>query len=239
MLIATRCQPLAQAEMNKTLITIILFPLLIFVCFWGHEIYQFGNGVIQDAKDGKNKTDTIVNSHIANLNYQEGITGDNLILTETNLGSIDLNSLNGSNIDSIIKSNYKSFQIKKEIGQQDGPNFKLYNVRIQNEDFFFISMDTFDSLLVQDIWTNNPKIKDKYGVHVSSSIQDVIQQRENLQFHSDLHYNIYASTNGSKISYRLSGNFKSLNDSLLINKDYSVNKNQITEMEVEYIIWKK
>ncbi len=56
-----------------------------------------------------------------------------------------------------------------------------------------VSMDSYNSFLVQGIWTKNPKIKDEYGLFVGVSIDSALTNRPNLNFDSDFHYNIYVS----------------------------------------------
>lgn len=93
------------------------------------------------------------------------------------------------------------------------------------------------TLILED--HNTLKINGKYGLFVGISIDSALTNRPNLNFHSDLHYNIYASVINSKIQYRLNGEFKSLNDSSFVAEDYSVEQWQIEGMKIEYLIWKK
>ncbi|MGB1284795.1 MAG: hypothetical protein ACPG44_10100, partial [Polaribacter sp.] len=77
------------------------------------------------------------------------------------------------------------------------------------------------------------------GAFVGITIDSILTKRTDINFHSDLHYNIYASAKNSKIQYRLNGDFKSLNDSSFVAEDYKVEKWQIEGMKVEYLIWRK
>jgi hypothetical protein len=108
-----------------------------------------------------------------------------------------------------------------------------------NEEIFFVAMDSYDTTLVQEVWTKNPKIKDEYGVSVGLSIDSGILKSPNLKFHSDLHYNIYGTVKGSKIEYRLIGDFKILSDTSFVADDLSVKKWQVENMTIEYLIWRK
>uniref|UniRef100_UPI00260DC5A3 hypothetical protein n=1 Tax=uncultured Aquimarina sp. TaxID=575652 RepID=UPI00260DC5A3 len=143
------------------------------------------------------------------------------------------------NIKRELELTFPKFKVQKEIGQQDGPNFNLYEVTYLNEQIFFVSMDSYDSNIVQDLSTKHVKIKDEYDVSIGLTVDSLIINRPNLSFRADLHYNIYASQKNSKIEYRLKGNLKTLNDSLITADDYSVKKWQIEGMTVEYLIWRK
>lgn len=162
-----------------------------------------------------------------------------ILLTETKLGDLELDKLNENNILPGIKSKFPDFLITKTVGQQDGPDFNLYQVSHYEQEIFFISMDSYDTTLVQDFWTNNKIIKDEYGITVGQKIEFALEKRPTLKLHSDLHQNIYATEKNSKIEYRLTGNFKTLNDTTFFADDYSVERWQTEGMEIEYLIWRK
>jgi hypothetical protein len=226
--------------MKKPLLIILTISILGFLGYWGIEMYQFAEGAKQDAQRLKKFEEQNTSGEL--IINQESIESKDLkeiLLTETKLGNTNLNELDGTNIKQNLELGFPSFEIKEEIGQQDGPDFRLYQVQYMNEDVFFISMDSYDSMLVQDIWTKNQKIKDEYGSFVGIAIDSILTKRPEINFHSDLHYNIYASAKNSKIEYRLNGDFKSLNDSSFVTEDFKVKKWQIEGMKVEYLIWRK
>ena len=131
-----------------------------------------------------------------------------ILLTETKLGDLELDMLKENNILTGIKSRFPDFQITKTVGQQDGPDLNLYQVFYYGQEIFFISMDSYDTTLVQDFWTNNKIIQDEYGITVGQKIESALEKRPNLKFHSDLHQNIYATEKNSKIEYRLTGDLR-------------------------------
>ena len=226
--------------MKKPLLIILTITILGFLGYWGIEMFQFGEGVKEDTERiEKFKEQNPTEDLIINKESIESKELKEILLTETKLGNTNLNELDGINIKQKLKLGFPAFKIKEEIGQQDGPDFKLYQSKYLNEEIFFVSMDSYDSLIVQDIWTKNPKIKDEYGLFVGVTIDSALTNRPDLNFHSDLHYNIYASVKNSKIQYQLNGEFKSLNDSSFVAEDYSVEKWQIEGMKIEYLIWKK
>jgi hypothetical protein len=110
-----------------------------------------------------------------------------ILLTETKLGDLEINKLNENNILTSIKSKFPDLQITKTVGQQDGPDFNLYQVTHYEQEIFFISMDSYDTTLVQDLWTNNKIIKDEYGITVGQKIESALEKRPTLKLHSDLH----------------------------------------------------
>jgi hypothetical protein len=97
-------------------------------------------------------------------------------------------------------------------------------------------MDSYDSTFIQELWTNNKNIQDEYGNTFGQKIAAALEKRPTLQLHSDLQHNIYAIEENSKIKYRLTGNFRTLNDSTFFAEDYSLEKWQAEGMEIEYLI---
>jgi len=226
--------------MKKTLLIFLAISTLGFLGYWGIEMDAFAEDVKQDAQRlEKFKEQNGSKGLISNEESIESKDLKEILLTETKLGYTNLNELDGNNIKKNLELGFPGFEIIKEVGQQDGPDFILYQVNYMNEEIFFISMDSYDTTLVQDIWTKNSKIKDEYGAKVGAYIDSVLIKRPELKFHADLHYNIYASKENSKILYRLAGDFKSLSDSSFVSEDYSVEKWQIEGMVVEYLIWRK
>lgn len=183
-----------------------------------------------------NSSDTEIHASNLGMNTEE-LT--RIVLTETKLGALELNKLTENNILTKIKSAFPDFQITKTVGQQDGPDFNLYQVTQNKSEIFFISMDSYDTLVVQELWTNNQIIQDEYGIDVGQKIEYALEKRPALKFHSDLHQNIYATAQNSKIEYRLTGHFKTLNDTTFFADDYSVEKWQTEGMEIDYLIWRK
>ena len=183
-----------------------------------------------------NSRDTKTKESSLEINKEEM---SEILLTETKLGDLELNKLTEKNMLTEIKSAFPDFKITKTVGQQDGPDYNLYQITQSKQEIFFVSMDSYDTLVVQDLWTNNKIIQDEYGVTVGQKVESALEKRPTLKFHSDLHQNIYATEKNSKIEYRLTGNFKTLNDTTFFAADYSVEKWQTEEMEIEYLIWRK
>lgn len=175
----------------------------------------------------------IDSSEVKEINLTE------ILLTEKRLGALELENLKEKNILTEIHSKFADFQVIKKVGQQDGPDYNYYEVTHLGQEIFIISMDAYDTSIVQDLWTNNKLIKDEYGITVGQKIDNALKNRPTLKFHSDLHYNIYATDKNSKIEYRLTGDFKPLSDTAFVTKDYLVEKWQTTGMTIEYLIWRK
>jgi len=227
--------------MKKPLLFIIGIISFVFITYWIATIFQFTKGVKEDAKKHKEFIEKH-NSGVLILNDTTLIESKNLknvLLSESKLGYLELDQLTGNNIIENIELKFPGFKINKKIGRQDGPSFILYQGIYMDELIFFISMDSENPDLIKDISTENDKIIDEYGVFVGMKSDSIQKLRPNLNFHSDLHQNIYASINDSKIEYRLKGKIKNLNDSLAVSKNLELEKWQVEEMEVEYIVWKK
>ena len=240
--------------MNIRMFTEKMWPTYIFFISIGIGIFFFGINKFTKRLPNYRIWQVIIgispiaiffiHSQIYNNNIQTKITtektiANKILLTESKLGNLNLMDLKDENIEEKIKSAFPDFQLIKSIGQQDGPDFNLYKINHLKQDIFLIWMDSYDSNVVQEILTKNKIIKDEYGMFVGQSIDSVLIKRPELNFHSDLHYNIYATEKSSNIAYRLTGNFKSLNETEFVSADYSVEKWQIKGMTIEYLIWRK
>lgn len=177
------------------------------------------------------------------LGFQPTINKTDLIkvvLTETHFGNLDLSHLNNEYIRSKVKSAFPDYSLTKKTGKKDGPDFDFYLISNENsKNIFFISIDGYESTTVKTVWTKIQEIKDKYEVQVHQTTEELLKKRPNLRFHSDFHYNIYASEKGSKIENGLLGDFKAINDTTFVSDDYSVEKWQVEKMYVELIQWRK
>lgn len=162
-----------------------------------------------------------------------------ILLTESELGEMDLKKLSQSNLIEEINTHFPGFLISKTIGQQDGPNFDLYLVTQKEQEVISIAMKHDEDSVVDYLVFESNMIEDMYGVSVGSNIEHAIKNRPNLVFYTDLHFNVYASSEGSRIQYRLKGDLKLLNDSTLVAEDFSVAQWQVEKMEIEYLIWRE
>jgi hypothetical protein len=162
-----------------------------------------------------------------------------ILLTESELGKMELDKLSKVNLIGEVNTHFPQFQVSKELGQQDGPNFDLYEITEKKERIFFIAMKYDNESLVDYLTIESRMIEDVYGLRVGSTTSQILKNRPDLEFFADLHFNVYAASKGSRIQYRLKGDLLSLNDSTFVAEDFSVSEWQVEAMEIEYLIWRK
>ena len=167
------------------------------------------------------------------------IQSSELNLTESRLGRLDLSTLNGINLIDKLNEVFPENTIERKIGRQDGPDFIYYEVKNDSQELFSIHLDPYDTSKVQEIWIKTSKVSDEFGISTGSSLNEIETQRPDIRYHVDLHYNVYGCVPSSNIKYRLTVGFKQLNDSLLVESDYSLQRWQLESNLVEYIIWSK
>ena len=161
------------------------------------------------------------------------------ILTERSLGSIDLTRLDSANIHQELRRAFPYCSLESGLAQQDGPDFILYEVKLEGESIVFVSMDTDASNEVREVAVQTAGILDQYGVFPSCEVSHLITERPDVKFHVDLHSNIYAKVPGSRIGYRLAGPVLPLNDSMMTRADFGVERWQVGGMKVGFLIWIK
>src|SRR5690554_1267853 len=97
------CKPLPHIKMTRY--SIILLTLIFFSCKQTNS---------SDKKTQESSLET----------NKEEMT--EILLTETKLGDLELNKLTENNMLTEIKSAFPDFKVTKTVGQQDGPDFNLY-----------------------------------------------------------------------------------------------------------------
>jgi len=161
-----------------------------------------------------------------------------ILLTETKLGNLDIGILSDENMVTEIKRAFPDFQVEKARGQQDGPDYNYFEATHLGEEVFLIAMNWEDTTQIEHLRTENKMIKDQYGLSVGQTVEHALMKRPDLKFHADLHYNVFATAANSRIEYHLTGDLKLVNDSVFVASDYSVEKWQIEEMQIAFLIWR-
>lgn len=166
-------------------------------------------------------------------------TNESLVITEQYIGGVNLQSINGNNIEEILMANFPNATIKKEIGKHDGPDFDLFSVQEGNRKLFEVFMDFNNPKNVWMIRVSNTDFTDEFNVSVGTTVKELMALRSGLKFNADLHANVYASCENSPISYKLKGDFKSNEDGSFADENFYMTTDQVSEMTVESIIWTK
>lgn len=159
-----------------------------------------------------------------------------LVLSENSLGAINLASLRNPGLKEALQS-ASSLDVREESGRRDGPDYTLYEVSDAGSTLMRVVMDWEDASQVERIWVVSRDVVDQYGVRIGMAVEEVAAKRAGLQFHADLQYQIYASVEGSRISYLLEGALTMLNEDELVAPDYSVEPWQVEGMTVSQLIW--
>lgn len=161
------------------------------------------------------------------------------VLTERSLGAIDLTRLDPGNIQLELLRTFPYCAVEKGIGEQDGPDFLLYEVQHEGESIVFVSMDHGALNGLREVAIQTPSIRDEYGIRTTCEVADLLNKRPEVSFHADLHSNVYATVPGSRIGYRMAGPVSALNDSVLTRADFSLERWQVGRMKVGFLIWSK
>ncbi|MDB5258699.1 MAG: hypothetical protein JWM14_3394 [Chitinophagaceae bacterium] len=161
-----------------------------------------------------------------------------LILYEDSLNSIGL-PLEKQEMLGLLKERLKPYTVKKEIGQQDGPDFPLYSVIKNKEELLFFAMNSEDTLHLDELYIKSPLVTDIYGLRVGDDYDSIIKKRKrNFKQYTNHHHHTYLYQDNSNISYEISGNG---NESLPGDED--LENIQFTEAvlknwKIEYVIWR-
>lgn len=159
-----------------------------------------------------------------------------IILKENEVAGLKL-PFEERDIRSGISQAFKNYDVKKIIGQQDGPDFIYYSV-LDNfgKEIYSFNMDFENELKLDKILTESEKVRDQYGLSIGDTYAKIKQLRG---------YNIKHSTSpvemmetvayydNSNIIYEINGDYKDVNGTGE-EKDSQVNDT----WKIKYIVWK-
>ncbi len=124
---------------------------------------------------------------------------NSLVLKEDALGDFELKK--GMSLEtSTLTNHFSNTEIKKEVGQQDGPDYFYYTM---DKDVTFSTPDTENNVLSHISIKGNSEITDVYGIGIGNTLTDIKSKRSNIKIMTD-HFHIYLHKEGSKISYEMS-----------------------------------
>lgn len=181
----------------------------------------------------KNDLETENTSNSVDTNSEES---KSIIIYENRLKEISLPFPRQEMLEQLKKS-FKSFEIVKELGQQDGPDFPLYSLKKKETEICFFSMDSDDTLKLNEIIIKEPLIKDEYGLKVGDGYQKIRQLRSGeIKTYTDHHQHTYAYIDASNILYEISNTDFDADTVELENPKFT--EAQLENWTIEYIIWR-
>ena len=150
-----------------------------------------------------------------------------LVLDENSLGDFKISKETLLSEEKLQKA-FPNYKVTKKIGQQDGPNFNLYEL---GSDAMLMTQKTSTNNLFKIWCDHNSKIVDEYGVAVETSFEELIKKRPNLK-HTTEQFKTYLYQENSNICYQI----QLLNYNSPDKKEYSIE--EIKDSKVIAIIWK-
>jgi len=179
------------------------------------------------------------NSNITN-NSESSKKENKMILSEDSLGIIRIPISLDSLLDK-LKENYPIYQVSKEIGQQDGPNYPYINIADEyNTSLGYINYDGDKPDKLNDIHIVSSDITDEYGITVGMDYDDIIKLRGNhFSNQFDYHHHVYLYDTTSNIFYEITGDFQITAEMLENIEDMVLNEQQLRKCTVTRIIWRK
>ena len=163
-------------------------------------------------------------------------TYEPLVLKENGLNNIAL-PFKRKDMLSTLSKLFADFQVTKEMGQQDGPDFPLYSVKDQETELVFFGMDWEDTLKLDRIYIKVPLIIDEYGLKVGDNYQDIKALRQDsIKTFTDYHQHTYVYSDSSNIFYEIWGQATIPDTADFENLHFT--EEQIKDWKIEYVIWR-
>lgn len=155
---------------------------------------------ISIACKGKKDKDSITKDEPTLTEEIEVIKTTNpMVLKEDSLNDISLKKGMALEI-AILEKYFPNAKIKKEVGQQDGPDYVFYTI---DKDVVFSTSNTQSSVLSHIAIKGNSRISDAYGIEVGYTFDDIKAKRPDIKIVTE-HFHIYLYEKGSNISYEMS-----------------------------------
>lgn len=161
------------------------------------------------------------------------------ILSESGIVGFNVEIKDFSSLEENLLELQKQLSFQKETLIEGGPEFTFATISQSDNVIFKIISDYENLNFIYQIFTESPQVIDIYGVYVGMSLEEAIEKRENMEYHADEHLNVFGIVKNSQIGYQLKGTMNSLDaeNDQYVAEDYSVEREQLTEMVIEKIIW--
>lgn len=164
-------------------------------------------------------------------------TVDTIRIGETNIQGINL-PLARKDLINELRLAFKNYIVTKEIGQQDGPDFPLYSIKIDKNEVLFFAMDSEDTLKLNEIFIKSPTVIDQYGLKIGDSYQEIKEKRKGtIKSYTDYHQHTYVYLDSSNILYEIFGNI-TLPDTVDFD-NLHFTEDQIKDWTIQHLIWRE
>jgi len=193
------------------------------------------------AKTGDGTQSEVADTLALEVTDQEAITPivdpDTLVLYESRLSSLDLPFPRKEMLDD-LKKVFGKYIVTKAMGEQDGPNYLYYGVTDKGGSAVcYFAMDPEDSLTLEVFSTEQPFIKDQYGLKVGDGYKKIKALRKGVKTSTDLHQHTYAYFEDSNVRYEIFGDVTIPDTADFDNLHFT--EDQIKDWTIERLIWMK
>lgn len=159
-----------------------------------------------------------------------------MVLTENSIGEIGLPFDKSVTVKSLQKA-FPNFEISKEIGEQDGPDFPLYDVKNDDATVLFFAMNPESTNELDYVLIKSPIVQDKYGLRVGDSYQKIKELRGQVEHYTDYHQHTYVYATNSNIRYEINGDVTLSADTDFEN--IKLTEEQIRDFKITQILWRQ
>lgn len=194
----------------------------------------------QDKRGGINTSDTGSSLLSKNDSFEApdhtGELLDPVVLSESKINDIAL-PFPLKDMTEDLASLFHDCSIKKEVGEQDGPDFPLYSIKCAGKQIGFFAMHDTDTLTLDDIYIKDSIIADQYGLRVGDDLSSIKKNRgSGLIGFDPYHLHMYYYFADSRISYELVGRLRTFDVEDVA--DIVIEEKDIADWKIQYIIWR-
>jgi len=131
----------------------------------------------------------------------------NIILSENRFASMVMSSQE-TWPEKELAAQLSGFVLTKDIGQQDGPEFLYFDVKLNDKHVAAINMNADKSNQIANIVVSDTNFTDDFGVRLGMTVKEVLALRPNSKHKTDKHMHTHLYTERSHVLYEVSGDFE-------------------------------
>ncbi len=163
----------------------------------------------------------------------------NIVIDNNKIGYwVITDNINHEQLINSLEKKFPKFNFKKEIGEQDGPDFIIISAYKESQKVFNIFMSTEDTLIIESIYFEAKGFEDIDGIKKGIKYSEIKELHgSKVSHYVNYHEHLYVTIVGSKLKYEL-GIVHAFPDNFDF-ENPKVSYDFAKDLKVKRIIWEK
>lgn len=166
----------------------------------------------------------------------ETTSAGQIVLTDSSIAGVPLPFPREEMLPTLVSA-FAGYTVEKEIGQQDGPDFPLYQVMDGEQTIVFFAMHWEDTFKLDAIHVQSSDVVDEFGISVGNGLEGIRTVcGDRLRTQRDYHGHVYAQCAGMRLLYQLE-NDQNLPDTAAVGM-FTIRDEEISNWTITEIQWR-